>query len=108
MENYLKYSMVGGNIKLKAGVLPHKFECQGRNTSLSHNRAALKRKMILQEILTDQENQIPIAGDAVSPMDGVMDMSEGNPGEDSNRHSGDLGLIEKASTRDCGLQVVLV
>ncbi|KAK3871546.1 hypothetical protein Pcinc_023312 [Petrolisthes cinctipes] len=57
--------------------------------------------------MTDQENQIPIAGDVVSPMDGVMDMPKGNPGEDSNRHSGDLGLIEKASTRDCGLQVVL-
>lgn len=35
-------------------------------------------------------------------------MPEDNPREDSNRHCRDLGSIEKPSTRDCGLQTVLV
>ncbi|CAK1599733.1 unnamed protein product [Parnassius mnemosyne] len=28
MENYVKFKLVGGKLKLKKGVLPHKFECQ--------------------------------------------------------------------------------
>lgn len=28
MENYVKFKLVGGRLKLKKGVLPHKFECQ--------------------------------------------------------------------------------
>ncbi|CAK1590699.1 unnamed protein product [Parnassius mnemosyne] len=28
MENYVKFKLLGGKLKLKKGVLPHKFECQ--------------------------------------------------------------------------------
>lgn len=28
MENYIKHKLVGGKVKLKKGVLPHKFDCQ--------------------------------------------------------------------------------
>lgn len=35
-------------------------------------------------------------------------MPEDNPREDYNRHSRDLGSIKKPSTKDIGLQTVLV
>ncbi|RVE40127.1 hypothetical protein evm_015223, partial [Chilo suppressalis] len=30
MDNYVKFKLVGGKLKLKKGVLPHKFACQNR------------------------------------------------------------------------------
>ncbi|XP_028161151.1 uncharacterized protein LOC114353378 isoform X2 [Ostrinia furnacalis] len=37
MENYIKYNLVGGQLKLKKGVLPHKFECQKPQKKLSND-----------------------------------------------------------------------
>lgn len=43
MENYLKYKLVGGILKLKKGVIPHKFHCQ-KNTKEIILKPAYVRK----------------------------------------------------------------
>lgn len=56
MENYMYYSMMGGPIKLKAGVLPHIFECQGRVTPYNEDRDQFQRKRKIMDILSSKEN----------------------------------------------------
>lgn len=56
MANYLYVKMMGGKTILKEGVVPHKFECQGRLQPLSVNRMVMARKRKIQEILQDKEN----------------------------------------------------
>ncbi|XP_018573531.1 uncharacterized protein LOC108912699 [Anoplophora glabripennis] len=46
MENFMKFKMVGGNIKMKRNVVPHIFDCQkDRERGLTHldDPAAVKR-----------------------------------------------------------------
>ena len=48
------HKMMGGRIRLKSHVVPHKFACQGRlahTTAYICNRAALKRKRVLADVL---------------------------------------------------------
>ncbi|XP_075990075.1 uncharacterized protein LOC142985657 isoform X3 [Anticarsia gemmatalis] len=45
MENYTKYKLVGGRIKLKPGTVPHKFKCQEAEDEERWRRAAPKHKM---------------------------------------------------------------
>lgn len=48
--------MMGGKIVLNKGVVPHKFECQGRLLPQNENRATLARKRKIREILQEKEN----------------------------------------------------
>lgn len=48
--------MMGGKPVLKEGVVPHKFQCQGKLQPVSENRATLARKRKVQEILQDEVN----------------------------------------------------
>lgn len=47
---------MGGKVSLKEGVVPHKFDCQGRLAQVSENRLRVARKRKIQEILQDKEN----------------------------------------------------
>lgn len=58
MENYRYYTMMGGPIKIKAGVTPHKFECQGKYNPPSENRERSNRKRTVLAILSSTENII--------------------------------------------------
>ncbi|KAG5870397.1 hypothetical protein JTB14_017709 [Gonioctena quinquepunctata] len=46
MENYVKYRLVGGRIKFKKGVVPHKFECQKPINVKPERSAVHKRNQI--------------------------------------------------------------
>ena len=53
-ENYTYQKLMGGKIRLKAHIVPHKFDCQGRsvqNSVACLNRTVLKRKRVLAEVL---------------------------------------------------------
>lgn len=56
MENYLYYSMMGGPIRLKPEVRPHKFDCQGKSAPHNKNRETCARKRKIREILSSKEN----------------------------------------------------
>lgn len=45
MENYVKYRLVGGRIKLKKGVVPRKFECQ-KPINVKPKRSAIHKRNI--------------------------------------------------------------
>lgn len=60
LQNYRYLITMGGRARLKPGVLPHIFDCQGRCvTAKSSNRISLQRKKIIQEVLTYKENIDP-------------------------------------------------
>lgn len=46
MENYMRWKMMGGFIRLKKGVVPHIFDCQsfGETKSLSRRRIRCGRR----------------------------------------------------------------
>ncbi|GBP89090.1 hypothetical protein EVAR_64155_1 [Eumeta japonica] len=46
MENYTKYMLVGGRIKLKQGMVPHKFKCQREKEDKPQRSAVQKRNRI--------------------------------------------------------------
>ncbi|XP_043189316.1 uncharacterized protein LOC122363762 isoform X1 [Amphibalanus amphitrite] len=53
-ENYMYQKLMGGKIRLKAKIVPHKFDCQRRSVQNSVsclNRTALRRKRMLAEVL---------------------------------------------------------
>ena len=54
LQNYRYVVTMGGRAKLKPGVLPHIFECQGRG--LEEKRITLQRKRKILEILNNKEN----------------------------------------------------
>ncbi|XP_046959887.1 uncharacterized protein LOC124529968 [Vanessa cardui] len=43
MENYTKYKLVGGRIKLKQGIVPHKFKCQQQKEDEKPQRPAVEK-----------------------------------------------------------------
>lgn len=47
MENYVKFKLVGGKLKLKKGVLPHKFECQ-KPQKKKTNRPGFKKRQDIE------------------------------------------------------------
>lgn len=55
-KNYMYYTMMGGPIRLKPGVRPHKFDCQGKMTPHNESKENLKRKMSILKILSSVEN----------------------------------------------------
>ncbi|RVE53269.1 hypothetical protein evm_002102 [Chilo suppressalis] len=46
MENYIKYKLVGGRIKLKNGIVPHKFKCQQEHKDKPERSAVKKHDRI--------------------------------------------------------------
>lgn len=48
--------MVGGKAYIKEGVVPHIFECQGRQKTENQKRKVVARKRKILEILQDKEN----------------------------------------------------
>ncbi|VVC95133.1 unnamed protein product [Leptidea sinapis] len=66
MENYIKYKLVGGRIKLKKGILPHKFKCQQECNDKPKKSAAKKPNEIkyFEEILCNDVEAIPSTSDA--------------------------------------------
>ncbi|KAK4303651.1 hypothetical protein Pmani_019424 [Petrolisthes manimaculis] len=97
MENYLYYSMMGGHIRIKPGVRPHKFDCQGKVTPHNENRDRLQRKRMVLEILSSKENIMePDQNPASWP----------DPEDQRMEHDGHIDpqpLIP--STKDIGIQV---
>lgn len=58
MDNWVKFSIFGGSVKLKKDIIPHRFECQPSRSNVSNvaPRAAyekLNRKRQITEILTE-------------------------------------------------------
>ncbi|XP_075989436.1 uncharacterized protein LOC142985258 isoform X2 [Anticarsia gemmatalis] len=55
MENYVKYKLVGGMLKLKKNVVPHKFLCQKQGSEPKERGAVQKRRKneIVYKILHD-------------------------------------------------------
>ncbi|XP_043188155.1 uncharacterized protein LOC122363222 [Amphibalanus amphitrite] len=66
LENYLYVKMMGGAVKIKAGVTPHKFACQSRGVAAEHvlqKRSSLQRKRKLQELLAEPvDDAVPTEG----------------------------------------------
>ena len=62
MANYMEYKLMGGSVKImmKAGVVPHKFECQGKEPRQGEasifNRATSKRKREVRHLLGPLDN----------------------------------------------------
>ena len=63
MVNYMEFKLMGGNVKklmMKADVVPHKFECQGKGPrqgeSSIFNRATSKRKREVRHLLGPLDN----------------------------------------------------
>lgn len=54
MENYVKYKLVGGKLKLKEGVVPHKFACQ-KQTVEKPERSVVKKLKIAKLITSSSE-----------------------------------------------------
>nr|XP_034194773.1 uncharacterized protein LOC117610999 [Osmia lignaria] len=59
MENYTRYRLMGGSIRMKQGVVPHIFDCHpGRNTAKSSEPrpgfVKLNRKRTVAEMLADE------------------------------------------------------
>lgn len=59
LQNYRYLITMGGRARLKPGVVPHLFDCQGRGVTANNNRISLQRKRKIQEILTNKENTDP-------------------------------------------------
>ena len=56
LENYFYVKMIGGPLKVKGGVTPHKFTCQSRGVvseQVLERRRALQQKRSLKEMLDD-------------------------------------------------------
>ena len=56
VENYTRLKMIGGRLLLKKGVLPHKFQCQGKHEA--RRRAAANKRdhhRNIQEALASHE-----------------------------------------------------
>lgn len=56
LENYYYVKMMGGVLKVRHGVTPHKFACQSRGIASTHvieKRNALQRKRSLKEMLDE-------------------------------------------------------
>lgn len=45
MENYVKYKIVGGKLKLKKGVVPHRFACQKQSAEKPERSVVAKLKI---------------------------------------------------------------
>lgn len=46
-ENLIKFRLVGGTLKLKANVCPHKFECHDAKKTKTKTRSTVHRKSII-------------------------------------------------------------
>ncbi|KAK3891709.1 hypothetical protein Pcinc_004418 [Petrolisthes cinctipes] len=97
MDNYMYYTMMGGPIRLKSGVRPHKFDCQGKVTPHNENREKLKRKRSISKILSSVEN--------------IMEADQNPPSqpdpEEARNECEDLNDPESLtpSTKNVGIQV---
>ena len=59
MANHVAYKLMGHqqvNVRLKADVVPHKFDCQGKQSVANVNRLASKRKREVRSMLASKEN----------------------------------------------------
>ena len=62
MANYMEFDLMGRDQvkpRVKAGVIPHKFDCQGKQSAVNINRTASKRKRDIRDILASKENCSP-------------------------------------------------
>ncbi|KAK4325730.1 hypothetical protein Pmani_003673 [Petrolisthes manimaculis] len=103
LQNYRYLVTMGGNAKLKPGVLPHIFCSQGRGVTANNKGRSLQRKRKIQEILTNKENYDP--GTAATATeenhedgDNMSTLSEKTP-DDNPTHS------KRPPTRNIGIQV---
>lgn len=76
MKNYLRFKVMGGNILMKAGVVPHKFDCQldekkGASNLLTYEKKERKqRKPLIHETIAANEREKQKSdGDAVASDD---------------------------------------
>ncbi|KAL4709394.1 hypothetical protein ACJJTC_001190 [Scirpophaga incertulas] len=66
MENYVKYKLVGGRLKLKNGIVSHKFQCQQEKVDISERSAVQKRNKIkyFEKLLSKDEEPITSTSEA--------------------------------------------
>lgn len=78
MENYIKYKLVGGQLRLKKDVVPHKFSCQEQEPEYSE--PTVKEEIELDENVLD-ENIPSTSGNTVEnpAPDSITDDSESDP-----------------------------
>ncbi|XP_052745626.1 uncharacterized protein LOC128199571 [Bicyclus anynana] len=60
MENYIKYKLVGGRIKLKQSIVPHKFKCQQGKEDKPQRFAIQKRNSLeyFEKLLNKDETSM--------------------------------------------------
>ncbi|CAF4831733.1 unnamed protein product [Pieris macdunnoughi] len=80
MENYVKYKLVGGQLRLKKEVLPHKFDCQKPQKNIAERPGFKKRQDIeyLKRVLSknvEHENLMPNPVEFIE----IEDDSKNNP-----------------------------
>lgn len=76
MENYMRWKMMGGSIRLKRDVVPHIFDCQnfGETKSFSRRRVRVGRKK-REELNKDSSARAPIV--PIEWVDcGALDLSD--------------------------------
>ncbi|XP_045102407.1 uncharacterized protein LOC123498925 [Portunus trituberculatus] len=95
--------MVGGKVYLKEGVVPHIFECQGRQKTENQNRKVAARKRKILEILQDKENISENSAQlTVSPEDEIVGTSQ------SESPVKDIGIQVLIPRRSVALQTSII
>lgn len=74
MENYVKYKLIGGRIKLKKFTFPHKFKCQQEKEDKPERSAVQKRNKIkyFEKLLSKDEEPITSTLDATEKREEVF------------------------------------
>ena len=55
MQNHMKITIFGANIKLRDGIVPHFFACQGESPKDRKNRATLQKNRMACDAMQEQD-----------------------------------------------------
>ncbi|XP_047520962.1 uncharacterized protein LOC125060218 isoform X2 [Pieris napi] len=90
MENYVKYKLVGGQLRLKKGALPHKFDCQKPQKNIAERpgfkKRAKREKKLIEDRMTATESNEPREMDC-QPTALLQDTSKNNENSVDNEGS---------------------
>ncbi|XP_046386795.1 uncharacterized protein LOC124156340 isoform X2 [Ischnura elegans] len=98
-ENYMRWKMMGGQIRLKKGVVPHIFKCQSRPVKVPLTERTVLRKRLVFDLLQASKATEP------AKESGVICRSDG--GEELSRKSRDThcrNLHQHDTTADENIQ----
>lgn len=109
MENFLRYKMVGGNILMKANVVPHIFDCQkDRKRASTHaDRPAavkrVKRKIVEEAVASSSPQDISAETSAEN-----ISVAEVDTFIDEISSKRDIGMLAKPHVRSKSIQCHVV